>query len=534
MQRKTQATKYWQALTIHDSDLTSLDDLFLEKERPLSTDELTLATIQHRCEAEDALIRRELAQGAVYQPQDTFAVADRLVFPALDFALGTVVGTRPGNGPEYGDFTVIQVEFQPDGPLREFASQLASPHPLNLEGGVEALLWSEDFLTPEELFELYGPGVRQKLVEHMDASDVMAEFGDFWLNGAMMATIHVGHLNITEAVIDIGGKPLPTEKLLEELDLPAEISQPVKVFSLDRALAQDERFVDVGSAGNLLWHLTRLIPPEVIYPPRRLQCSSIACDRSVLSEEFLELEREIDDEASELIAPPGLDRAQDVTFVLTYPHRRLGTLPLTAKTSSFFPPGTTQRTLITLLDTHSGKEMPGWVNHRHHYVYGLEQWYQDNNIPVGAFVQLKRTDDPFRVAISFKPRRMRREWVRVAEAMGDELHFAIRKMPISCEYDETMLVWAEGSVEIDRLWIKAEETNKPLEEIIREVFLELSKLSPQGTVHAKTVYSAVNVVLRCPPAPIFAELASNPAFSATGGAHWRYDESLASLPDIES
>jgi hypothetical protein len=254
----------------------------------------------------------------------------------------------------------------------------------------------------------------------------------------------------------------------------------------------------------------------------------------VLSEESLELEREIDDEASELIAPPGLDRAQDVTFVLTYPHRRLGTLPLTAKTSSFFPPGTTQRTLITLLDTHSGKEMPGWVNHRHHYVYGLEQWYQDNNIPVGAFVQLKRTDDPFRVAISFKRRRMRREWVRVAEAMGDELHFAIRKMPISCEYDETMLVWAEGSVEIDRLWIKAEETNKPLGEIIREVFLELSKLSPQGTVHAKTVYSAVNVVLRCPPAPIFAELASNPAFSVTGGAHWRYDESLASLPDIES
>ena len=522
MRRKTQTTEYWQKLTIDDSDLTFLDDLFLEKENPLSTDELILAIIRHRSDAEESSIRKELEQGEIYQPKKTYVIGDRLVFLALDFTLGTVVGIRPGHSPEHGDFTVIQVEFEPESLPREFASQLASLHPLNFEGGVEALLWSEDFLTPEELFELYGPGVRQKLMERLNTTEDMVQFGDLWLNRAMMAEIYEGLLNITDAMIDISGKPLPTEELLKELDLPAELSPSVQVFSLNHALVHDERFMNVGSTGNILWHVTRLIPLEVLYPPRRLDYSSIPYDRSVLSEELFQLEREIDDEASDLIAPPDMDSAEGVTFVLTYPHRRVGTLPVTARTRSLFPPGTTQCTLITLANAPSGKEIPGWVDHRHHYVYGLEQWYQDNNIPVGAFIQLQPTDDPFKVTISFKPRRMRREWVRVAAASGNKLSFAVRKMPIACEYDETMLVWAEGPTEIDALWIEAEETDKPLGEIVKHVFLELAKLNPQGTVHAKTVYSAVNIVRRCPPAPIFVELVTNPVFSAVGEAHWRY------------
>jgi hypothetical protein len=180
------------------------------------------------------------------------------------------------------------------------------------------------------------------------------------------------------------------------------------------------------------------------------------------------------------------------------------------------------------VDPLSGKEMPGWVNHQHHHVYGLEQWYQDNNIPVGAFITLQRTDDPLKIAIGYSPRRMRREWVRVAEAQGNELSFSVRKMPIACEYDETMLVWAGDAAEIDALWIEAKETEKSLREIIKQVFLELAKLNPQGTVHAKTVYSAVNVVGRYPPAPIFAEMVANPIFSDVGDGHWRYIEQSAS------
>ena len=524
MLRKTQKTTYWQELTIDDSDQAFLDDLFLEKECPLLLDELALSIIQHRCKTEETAIRRKLTRGEIYQPKEKYAIGDSLVFPALDYALGKVVGTRLGSNPEHGDFDVIQVVVEPNDKHLEFASGLTAPHALNFEGGVDALLWHKDMLTPEELFELYGPGVRQKLVDRFNSSDDMVQFGNLWFNKTMMATIHVGHLNIAEAMLDINNQPLSTRELLKELDLPGEIPLAVQTFSLNYALANDERFIDAGSTDNILWYLTRLVPPEIIYSPRRLYYSPISYERSVLNEELLQLERELDDEASDLIAPPGADGSKSIIFVLNYPHRRVGTLPLTAKTRRFFPSGTTQYTQIVLVDARTGKEMPGWVNHQERYVYGLEQWYQDNRIPVGAFIELGQTKDKFKTTIGFKSRRMKREWVRVAEAVEDNLNFVVRKMPIACEYDETMLVWAEDSSDVDALWTKVEETNKSLSEIIRDAFVELAKLNPQGSVHAKTVYSAVNIVRRCPPAPIFAELKNNPAFVSVEGARWKYVE----------
>jgi hypothetical protein len=81
-------------------------------------------------------------------------------------------------------------------------------------------------------------------------------------------------------------------------------------------------------------------------------------------------------------------------------------------------------------------------------------------------------------------------------------------------------VGEDQPVEIDSFWVTAEETEKPISKVIREVFPELAKLSPQGTVHAKTLYSAVNIVRRCPPGPIFAELCAQDCFSSVGGGYW--------------
>lgn len=522
MLRKTQTSEYWRELSLGETDQIFLGDLFLEQEVPLNLDELTLALFRHRCEIEETALRKELEQGEIYQPKSSYTVDTRLVFPAMDFALGQVVGTRPGHNPEYGDFTVIQVAFEQEKAPLEFASQLTAPHNLNFEGGKDAFLWSEDMLKPEELFELYGPGVKQKLRTWLETNPDMVHLGDLWFNKAMMAQVHIGHLNIAEAMIDINGKPLTTQALLDELDLPDEVSHLVQAYSIEYAISRDERFVDVGTPGDVRWFLARLLPPEVIHPPRRLQYTPIPHDRSLLTEDLLRAERELDDETSDLIAPPGMRALKSLTIVLTYPHRRVGTLPLTAQTSSFFPAGTVQHTQITLVDAQNGKEMPAWVNHQHRYVYGLDKWYQNNRIPVGAYIELERTNDPLKVVIGFRPRRMRREWVRVAEAEGDNLNFTVRKMPIACEYDETMLVWADDSAKVDDLWIKVEETNKPFIEIIEQVFGELAKLNPQGTVHAKTLYSAVNVARRCPPGPIFVELVRNPSFMNMGDAHWRY------------
>jgi hypothetical protein len=55
---------------------------------------------------------------------------------------------------------------------------------------------------------------------------------------------------------------------------------------------------------------------------------------------------------------------------------------------------------------------------------------------------------------------------------------------------------------------------------------ELVKLSPQGTVHAKTIYSAVNVLRRTPPGPVFAQLSTEACFVSMGGGYWTFDETL--------
>jgi hypothetical protein len=55
---------------------------------------------------------------------------------------------------------------------------------------------------------------------------------------------------------------------------------------------------------------------------------------------------------------------------------------------------------------------------------------------------------------------------------------------------------------------------------------ELVKLSPQGTVHAKTIYSAVNILKRMPPGPIFALLSTESCFVQMGGGYWTFDAAL--------
>ena len=162
----------------------------------------------------------------------------------------------------------------------------------------------------------------------------------------------------------------------------------------------------------------------------------------------------------------------------------------------------------------------GWVVHEHKYVYGLDRWYKEHDIPVGAYIRVEQTKDPLTFIIDYEPRRMKREWIRVAKVVEGKLTFEMQKRPISCQYDELMVMGEDKPTEVDSFWVVAEETEKPISEVIREVFPELAKLSPQGTVHAKTAYSAINVVKRCPPGPIFAELCTQGRFKPVGDGYW--------------
>jgi hypothetical protein len=53
---------------------------------------------------------------------------------------------------------------------------------------------------------------------------------------------------------------------------------------------------------------------------------------------------------------------------------------------------------------------------------------------------------------------------------------------------------------------------------------ELSKLTPQGHVHAQELYSAINIVRRVPPAPLFALLADKPEIVHVGDLHFRLSD----------
>lgn len=520
-QRKTQSESFWQKeFAVDTEDLEHLYNLFVEDESPRTIQELTLALIQGRCDREEATIRRELARGTVYQPKASYTIGEQVVFPALNFAVGTVVGERKGYNPEYGDFRVIRVRLEGQEGEREFAAQLQQPHRLNLAPEAKNHL-----LSAEELYKLYGSIVQQQLLEHLSSGTEFVHFGDQWLPQAVLVDVHVGHRNIAEAALDVNNRPMSTEALLRELDLPTETSPDALFFSLNYALSHDARFDDVGYEGQVLWYLRRLEPPEVIYPPRRLLYTPQPYERGFLIEDLLQLERQIDDEYTSLIAPPALVE-DSVIITLNYPHRRVGTLPLMVRTRPFFPRGSTQHTRITFVDRSTGKEMPGWVVHQYNYVYGLEEWYKTHEIPVGGYVKLERTGDPLVVSVDYIPRRMRREWVRVANVEDGRLVFEMRKVPISCEYDELMIVGEVDEARVDELWVKNEEEGKSIFEVMCEVFPEVAKLSPQGTVHAKTLYAVVNIIRRCPPGPIFAELAQQSCFQAVGGGYWIYDEGL--------
>lgn len=532
IQRNTQTAEFWQnRFGPSADDWAHLYDQLVESGEPLSLDRLTLVVIRYRCQQEEEAIRREMAKGPSFQPQDRYETGQQVIFPALDYALGTVVGTRSGKNPAHGEFTVIQVEFETDDgeepEVREFASALSGYHRLNRPDGTDDVLVAQDQASPEEIFEQVGSAVKSQLREHLESKREFVTFKGLWFLEEMLAGIHVGHLNIAEALIEVQGKPLAAEEIMAELDLPEEINPEIQAFSLNQALQADTRFDNVGIEGETEWYLRRLIPYAAIYKPRRLQITHEAYDRSLINDELLLIEREIDDEGmgEDVLGPTS--PTYKTTLTLSLPHRRLGTLPLTVRTRGLFPDCTDHHAPVTLIDGRTGDKMEGWVVSSEGYVWGLADWYARNQLPVGAYVKLERLRDPQTIVVDFEQRRLKRLWIRAAKADVGRLDFQMKKVPVQCDYDELMTIEEENPDDIDQVWLEMEFKAMSLYKILLHVMPELIKLSPRGTVHAKTVYTAVNFLRRCPPGPVFALLSSKPGFVPTGGGHYTLDESLS-------
>lgn len=522
IQRKTQTAEYWQEFVLSPADIEFLQNLLLDAEQPISTHVLAEALIGEHCRREEAALRAELSRGTIYQPKKRFAVGETVLFPALDFRLGEVVAVRPGVNPEYGEFEVITVDFGPDRRQRSFAAGLTAPHKLNVN--TPELLITGSAEPPARLLATVAAALPAALRAQLARQPDFAVFEDRWLLRSLLADIHVGHLNIAEAAIEMRGAPVETAALLADLDLPAGIKPDVLAFSLNSALSADGRFDQVGPGETRCWVLRRMEPSEALETPPALRFTPIPYDRSLVAPDLLQVEWELDDEWSDdVLAEPSAARANlpSTTLLLIYPHLISGTLPLNKHTRPFFPQGHGERTAVTLIDGRWGQRFTAWVVSAGRYVAGLRPWFEKHKLPAGAYIVLERRDKSGEIVVDFKPKRMRREWMRKAQVVDGKIDIQLRKGEVACEYDETVIIGDERPDEIAKLRATPAFAERPLDQIVYEIFTDLAGLSQSGSVHAKTVYSAVNLIRRCPPGPIFAILSSDPRIQEIGGGLYR-------------
>ena len=513
------SSEYWNEIQINRQDVEYLHTYLFEHETPLTTRELVAVFVTERIRVERlAEQKRRQAGGKTYFPKDSYQAGDDIVIPTLNWKHGKVTSTRAGQNPEIGVFDVLTIQLD-DGAERLFASNLAlhalNEKPVSIEeAGVEA----------DVILNAHGNALEKKLEATFRSDDDLVRIAGRWFPRALLIDVNVGHLNLAEAVLDMsGGEPLPTSALLKDVAMPEGINSKLAEFSLNYALQDDKRFDEVGPAGQVLWCLYRLEPDAVRDVSPYLRYTDIEHDRSLLDPQMLALEKQLDDELSVFDASGVID-AKEVTVSLIYPHLRAGTLPLSPRVRAFFPTAyETPRVRFTLVDGKTKQKMPGWVALEHGYVYGLRDWYKSHDLMPGSLVSIRRGETPGEVIIEAKTYRATKDWVRtVIVGVDGGIVFAMLKQSISAEFNDRM-VFAIPSLEaVDQLWTQGQK--KPFEQLVVSMIRELSKLTPQGHVHAQELYSAINIVRRVPPAPLFALLASHPEIAHVGDLHFRLSE----------
>jgi hypothetical protein len=515
----TQTRKYWVSdFAVSDSDIESIYNYFLEVERPLAIGELAHVVMTQRLVEEQKELKRRLAGRKIYQPKNNYAIGDELIFPALKFAYGEVVSTRAGYNPQLGTFTVLNVQL--NGKQREFAAGLAVEHPLNDDDGAGLEMLQE--LNVDELFDEHGPLVAGKIEKILSEQAEFVRLTGRWFVKGLMADINVGHLHLAEAVLEVAdGGPLSADEILVHLDLDPGVQPEVQRFSLNYALLHDNRFEEVAPTGQVRWFLGRMLPEGVRQTPERLVYNPLSYDHALLNTQLLSLVKELDDEWSDETEPASAP--QPVLLALNYPHRWAGTLPLSSQTAPLFPPSRSLYQRVLLVDDESGEEIVGWVVRKDRYVFGLASWFQKHAIPVGGFISLRPGPEPGVVLLGYDRRKPQREWVRLATVVDNRIRFEMQRRSIGCGYDDLLIVGTDYVAAIDALWRRARDSQRPLASLLLEVVPELINLNPQATVHAKTIYSALNMLRRVPSGPIFAELVKHAAFQPVGDHYWQFD-----------
>jgi hypothetical protein len=514
-------TDYWITLQISRQDVEYLHNHLFEQEVPLTTSELLPVFVEERIRVERAAAQaKRQAAGRTYLPKDTYQPGDDLAFSALSWQRGRVTAVRAGANPALGDFEVVSVLME-DGAERTFAGGL-TVHALNSAPAVSA---EDQGVTAASVLAQYGSEIERKIEAAFQADEGLVRIAGCWFPRALLVDVNIGHLNLAEAVLDMsGGEPQPTAAVLKDIELAGGVNPKLAEFSLNWALQEDERFDEVGPVGQVLWCLRRLEPEGVRETPLNLRYETIEHDRAALTPQMLALETQLDDELNPAPAAPAGDKINSVVVSLIYPHLRAGTLPLSPRARAFFPTAyESPRVRFTLVDGRSGIKMPAWVVRNGGYVHGLREWYKSHSLMPGSLVEIKRGSKPGEVIVTARTQRATKDWVRTLMVGADGgMVFAMLKQPITAEFNDRMAIYVPDFKLLDPLWNK----QRSFRDLVLAMMRELTKLTPQGHVHAQELYAALNLVRRVPPAPLLALLADKP-FSHVGDLHFRIDEDAA-------
>lgn len=515
---------YWSSFQFSNEDLDFLYNHLLEIETPQTVDELAKALISERISKEiETLINQKPENGKRFCPKDSYKSSDVIVFPALGWKKGTVSSIRKGLNPELPSFDVITVDFS-DSKSMMFASGLEH-HVLNQPPKVDE---NDQSFKPEIVFDQYGESITQVLNENLEKTDDLVRIAGRWFPRALLVDVNVGHLNLVDAVLDMnGGGPLPTRDLMEQIDLPTDVNSKLTEFSLNLALEEDPRFDEVGPSGETIWYLHRLEPDGVREAPLTLRY--VKPNHPLINQEDDLTNQFVSSVFDELEPDSGkVENTDQVTISLIYPHWRAGTLPLTKVIRKLFPSAyEAPRVQFSFIDGNSGETICGWVVRTNKYVYGLQDWYRSLDLIPGNHVTIKRGEKPGEVIISAGKKKPSREWIRTALIGADGgIVFAMLKQLVSGSFDDRMALVIPDVDPLDKLWEHGNFSRQSLEISVKRIMRELAKLNPQGHVHVQELYSAVNLIRRCPPRPVLSIVQTAAWSTHMGDLYFRLTDSI--------
>lgn len=520
LNNSTLPNEYWQNLIIIENDIEFIQNHLFEIEQPLSSEDLAKVLITERIRLEGDKQNKQKSKNSIpYLPSNTYEIGQVITFPALNFKNGRVITTRHGKNPDFIDFKVMTIEFE-DGTTKQFVFEHEGHE---LDHAVSSEAREDEQLQIQSLF---GKPIEKKITNALsNKNSGLIQIAYRWFPEALLVSINQGELNLAEAILEMNAPtPMSTKELLAQLQTRQGENPDLLEFSMNYALQEDGRFDEVGPKGQILWCLLRSEPEEVLTPPAVLVYNPIEYDRSLMSEEELKFEESMADELSEMDRQTITNNKLQIS--LTFPHWRVGTLPISSQACDFFPTSyEAPRVLFTIKVVPSGEEITAWVVRDHGYVYGLREMFEKYKVIPGSIITLRKDPKTEKLSIDFGTKKANKEWIRtVLSGTDGGLVFALLKQEVSTEFNERLAMVIPDIQSVDAAIELSRNSHRKLVNIIKGVFTELAKLNPQGHVHIEEIYSAINILVRIPPAPLLAILNTNEFFTHIGDLHYRLKE----------